>query len=109
MNGIELLGKWRIEILTGNLPDMSGLGHIKIIKSQGRRLVGYNRTLWIPWGKFDIHTYHDYWEFVYRNGKFYDRVWKVNDRILEGEYRSLLPKGLPQIVGTFRMVRKNVL
>lgn len=102
----DLLGIHRVEITSGNMLNMSGLGHIKVIKIKGSSLVGHNRTAWIPWGWFDIHFHHDYVEFVYRHGKFTDKVWKVCDGVLGGDYRVILPSGLPELVGTFRMVRE---
>ena len=104
LNEYDLTGKHRITILTGSLPDMSGLGHIKVIKRKGHFLVGHNEIFgFIPWGRFDIRMAGDGDTFIYRNRRFFDRVWKVAQGVIEGEYKAIMPEGLPEIVGTFRM------
>ena len=99
----DLIGKHRVTILTGNLPDMSKLGHIKIIKSKKDKLVGHNRTCFIPWGWFDIFYCGEYVLFEYRNLQFFDKVIKVADGILEGTYIASAFGDTNELVGTFRM------
>ena len=99
----DLIGKHRVTVLSGALPNMSWLGNVKIIKKKKGKLVGYNRTLGFRWGRFDIHEGFGHVIFAYRNKKFYDSVWETGNGKLEGEYKVIVPEVCPPVVGEFTM------
>jgi len=89
-DAIDLVGRWRVKVRSGVLPDTSHLGHIKIIKRNGKWLRGHNRTAYIPWGYFHIRYNTSNPAsvlFVYDAGHFIDEVRKINADSLIGIYR----------------------
>lgn len=102
----DLMGKWRVTVLTGGIPDMSHVGHIKAIEQKGGRLEGHNRLLWlIPWGYFDIHVSQKSAWFYYRNMDAADELRQADRNTLIGRYE--LDMGLLEgrVYGYFRMER----
>lgn len=99
----DLAGRWCVSVLTGLLPNMRHLGHIKMIE-RGPVLTGYNKTLLWKWGKFHIYFATDYAMFKYDKYTFVDKVRMCSNGSLIGQYRVTL--GKPQFGGYFRMIKQ---
>lgn len=103
----DLVGTWEVTVLSGRLPNMRRLGHIKVIKPHKGKLRGYNRTLLIKWGRFNIGFCKDCVMFLYGKVAFFDKVRKVNDNWLIGQYKLQSNNGKYGVGGYFRMRRKD--
>ena len=103
----ELIGTWEVTVLSGQLPNMRRLGHIKVIKPRKGKLRGYNRTLGIRWGRFNIGFCKDCVMFLYGSVAFFDKVRKANDKLLIGQYKLQANDGKFEIGGYFQMRRKD--
>lgn len=102
----DLVGKWKIKVLTGALPDMSHLGHIKIIKRNKKGLlVGVNKVLCFTSGSFHIQFNLRQVIFQYDKYDFIDIVRKSQDGSLIGKYKAEL--GGLKFAGWFRMIRNG--
>ena len=102
----DLIGTWEVTVLSGALPDMRRLGHVKVIKPRRGMLRGYNRTLLIRWGKFTVSFCKDCAMFLYGKVAFFDRVRKVDGNLLIGEYKIQGNDGKYRASGYFQMRRK---
>ncbi len=100
----DLVGKWKVTVLTGALPDMSHLGHIKMIKrNKDGLLVGVNKVLCFTSGGFHIQFNQEQVVFRYDKYDFMDIVKKLSDGLLLGKYKAEL--GGLGFAGWFRMAR----
>lgn len=104
----ELAGAWKVTVLSGHLPNMLHLGHIKVIKLRKGKLRGYNRILLlIRWWRFRITFSKDCARFEYRGWQFFDKVRRVNRDHLIGQYKFINRTGKFELGGYFEMRRKD--
>lgn len=103
----ELIGTWDVTILSGPIPNMRRIGHVKVIRPQNAHLAGYNRTLLIfRWGRFTVTFSADSASFRYGKVRFFDRVRKVEEGLLIGQYKFINDAGEVEHGGYFKMQRR---
>lgn len=101
----DLIGKWKITVLSGRMPNMRRYGHVKVIKIKNGQLSGYNRILrFINLAKFTVIFRKTGAMFCY-DAPFYDLVRKVDDDLLIGKYVLVRDSGMGDVTGYFEMRR----
>lgn len=104
----DLIGTWEVTVLSGRLPNLRCYGHVKVIKPKKGTLRGYNQVLRIfRLGRFRITYSIQCARFHYGKWQFFDKVKKVNNDLLIGQYIFMTDFGRPETGGYFKMRRKD--